>query len=95
MWLNLAKNTMSAPKKVMIVDDERDIVAIMELALRSNGYGAAGFSSPGKALEEIRNNGEYALVISDIRMPSMNGFELARKNQGGKAGHPARAHDGV
>lgn len=70
---------MSAPKKVMIVDDEPDIVAIMELSLKNRGYDVAAFTSPGRAVEEIRSNGDYALVISDVRMPGMNGFELARK----------------
>jgi CheY-like chemotaxis protein len=63
----------------MIVDDEPDIVAIMELALKSRGYSVGAFTSPGKAVEELRSSKEYALVISDIRMPDMNGFELARK----------------
>lgn len=70
---------MSAPKKVMIVDDEPDIVAIMELSLKNRGYDVAAFTSPGRAVEEIRSSGDYALVISDVRMPGMNGFELARK----------------
>ena len=70
---------MSAPKKVMIVDDEPDIVAIMELSLKNRGYDVGAFTSPGRAVEEIRSNGDYALVISDVRMPGMNGFELARK----------------
>jgi DNA-binding NtrC family response regulator len=70
---------MSNPKKVMIVDDEPDIVQAIELALKVNGYMAEGFTNPAKAIEEFRNNGqEYALVISDIRMPTMSGLELAR-----------------
>jgi CheY-like chemotaxis protein len=63
----------------MIVDDEPDIVAIMELALKNRGYDVGAFTSPGKAAEEIRSDKDYALVISDVRMPGMNGFELARK----------------
>jgi CheY-like chemotaxis protein len=60
---------MTAPKKVMIVDDEPDIVAIMELSLKGSGYSVGAFTSPGKAVEEIRTNDDYALVISDVRMP--------------------------
>ena len=70
---------MTAPKKVMIVDDEPDIVAIMELSLKNRGYDVGAFTIPGRAVEEIRSDGDYALVISDVRMPGMNGFELARK----------------
>lgn len=79
MWHESGTNDMAAPKRVMIVDDEPDIVAIMELALKNRGYSVSAFTSPGKAIEEIRDSQEYALVISDIRMPGMNGFELARK----------------
>ena len=70
---------MPALKKVMIVDDEPDIVAIMELSLKDRGYDVGAFTIPGRAVEEIRNDRNYALVISDVRMPEMNGFELARK----------------
>jgi DNA-binding NtrC family response regulator len=70
---------MPNPKKVMIVDNEPEIVRAIELALKVNGYLAEGFTDPAKAIVEFRNNGhEYALVISDIRMPAMSGFELAR-----------------
>jgi DNA-binding NtrC family response regulator len=70
---------MLNPRKVMIVDDEPDVVTAIELALKSSGYKSDGFTDPEKAFEKFRNNSrEYALVISDIRMPGMNGFELAR-----------------
>lgn len=73
------KILLIAPKKVMVVDDEPDIVAAIELALKNHGYRAGGFTNPEMAVEEIRNNSRaYALVISDIRMPGMNGFDLAR-----------------
>jgi CheY-like chemotaxis protein len=70
---------MQIPKKVMVVDDEPDIVTAIELTLKRSGYRVEGFTDPGKAVEEFRDNSrEYALVISDIRMPGMNGFEVAR-----------------
>lgn len=67
------------PKKVMVVDDESDIVAIIELALKNVGYLVGAFTSPGKAFAEIATNDGYGLVISDIRMSSTDGFEFARK----------------
>ena len=79
-WLFSAKNAVIGPKKVMIIDDEPDIVTIMELALKNNGYSVRGFTDSKEAVKEFMNNsGEYALVISDIKMPIMSGFELARK----------------
>ena len=61
---------MTTPKKVMIVDDEPDIVGSLENALKNQGYRAICFTEPLKAIEEFRNNSqEYALVVSDIKMP--------------------------
>lgn len=71
---------LGTPGKVMIVDDEDDIVDTIRLTLQSHGYEAGCFTSAESAIRAIRDNGgdEYALVISDIRMPTMNGFEFAR-----------------
>ena len=60
------------------MDDELDIVIIFRQALRKQGYHVFGFTDPKLALEHFKlNANNYALVISDVRMPSMNGFELA------------------
>lgn len=62
----------------MIVDDELDIVAIFRQALSKQGYTVFGFTDPLLALEHFKlNASEYHLVIADIRMPNMNGIELA------------------
>lgn len=62
----------------MIVDDELDIVAIFRQALSKQGYTVFGFTDPLLALEHFKlNANEYHLVITDIRMPHMNGIELA------------------
>lgn len=70
---------MHAPRKVMIVDDDEDVVASTRAMLRQHGYSVEGFTDSADALEEFTNNSnKYALVISDIRMPQIGGFELAR-----------------
>lgn len=70
---------MTTPKKVMIVDDEPDIVGSLDNALKNYGYRTICFTDPLKAIEEFRSNSqEYALVVSDIKMPGMGGFEFAR-----------------
>lgn len=60
------------------MDDELDIVTIFRQALSRCGYSVFGFTDPTLALEHFRLNAQdYALVISDVRMPQMSGFELA------------------
>jgi DNA-binding response OmpR family regulator len=53
-------------------------VVIFRQALTKHGYTVYGFTDPALALEHFRTNASnYALVISDVRMPQMNGFEFA------------------
>jgi two-component system cell cycle sensor histidine kinase/response regulator CckA len=61
----------------MVVDDEMDIVVFFRQALSKNGYTVFGFTDPTLALEHFRTNAKnYALVISDVRMPTMSGLEF-------------------
>src|SRR5688500_13603123 len=65
---------------ILIIDDEKDVALIITRLLKVGGYEVCEFSDPLKALEHfISNPKDYDLMISDIRMPRMNGFELARK----------------
>jgi DNA-binding NtrC family response regulator len=64
----------------MIVDDEPDICAILKKMLELNGYKVFAFTDPRLALEHFNlNNEKYGIVISDVRMPHMNGTELVAK----------------
>jgi two-component system cell cycle response regulator CpdR len=75
------KKRKSDIKLLMIVDDDLDILTIMKKSLESDAkIEVYGFTSPVAALQEFAiNSQDYDAVISDIRMPAMNGFELARK----------------
>ena len=66
----------------MIVDDEADIVEIIKRFLGRQGYSVFGFTNPFVALEQFKlESKKYRLVISDIRMPAMNGYEFVKKIQ--------------
>ena len=65
---------------IQVVDDEFDIVNIIKLYLQGIGFNVFGFIDSSLAFEHFRINCKnYTLVISDIRMPGINGFEFVRK----------------
>lgn len=71
----------STGKLVSIIDDEEDITTLFHDALRSIiGITVFTFVDPMAALKHFRENkDEYVLVISDFRMPGLNGTELLKK----------------
>jgi DNA-binding response OmpR family regulator len=71
---------MASNKIVLVLDDEFDIVALVKHSLQKRGYHVFGFTDPLMALEHFMlNSTGYSLVISDVRMPVMNGFEFIKK----------------
>jgi DNA-binding response OmpR family regulator len=65
-------------KKILLVDNEIDITFALENALDSYGFEVDSFNDPITALKSYRSN-FYDLVILDIKMPKMDGFELYTK----------------
>ena len=63
---------------VLIVDDEPDITTTLQITLQDNGFQVDSFNDPILALENFRKR-SYSLLILDINMPKMNGFELYAK----------------
>jgi DNA-binding NtrC family response regulator len=67
-------------RSIILVDDERDIVNSVRRWLQADGFKVFGFADPLLALEYFQNNSnDIDLVLSDIRMRKMNGFELVKK----------------
>ena len=61
----------------MALDDDFDIIVIIRATLQKHGYVVFAFTDPYLALEHFKINADgYGLVISDVRMPGMNGFEF-------------------
>lgn len=75
-----ATATNITSKAIMILDDEDDIVFIFRKSLELAGYGVFAFTDPELALEHLKTNADkYGLVISDVRMPKMDGREFVEK----------------
>jgi DNA-binding NtrC family response regulator len=67
-------------KSILILDDEFDIVSVLKQGIDKQGFRVFGFTDPYLALEHFQINSElYGLVITDLRMPGMNGYEFIKK----------------
>jgi DNA-binding response OmpR family regulator len=65
----------SERKKILFVDDDSDITTISKAALERNGFEVQTYESSLSALENFKP-GSYDLLVVDIKMRDMNGFEL-------------------
>jgi two-component system catabolic regulation response regulator CreB/two-component system response regulator ChvI len=73
-----SNSTIHKIKKILIVDDESDICITFENVLEGNGFEVDTFDDPLLALQNFRKD-TYDLLILDIKMNKMNGFELYKK----------------
>ena len=67
-------------KRVLLVDDEPDLNFTLKMVLEANGFKVDSFTDPLSALENFKEEaGMYDLLILDMKMPGINGFELYRQ----------------
>ncbi|PWU04751.1 MAG: hypothetical protein C5B51_16175 [Terriglobia bacterium] len=72
--------TMETPAKprVLFVDDEPDLLAGLARTLRSELFEITTATNAAAALELLHNSGPFAVIVSDLRMPEMDGVTLLR-----------------
>ncbi len=75
---NKASTGCNAQHRIMVVDDEQEIARLFAITLQDNGFVVDIFNDPLFALANYKVD-VYDLLLLDIRMPTMNGFELYQK----------------
>jgi len=63
---------------ILLIDDDQDVNITLKKILEEKGYNILAFSNPIEALKSFRKN-FYNVIILDIKMPQMNGFEFYNK----------------
>ncbi|MCP5506383.1 MAG: response regulator [Chlamydiales bacterium] len=71
-------------KKVLLVDDDPDMVKVMTFRLKSAGFELVSCTSGKEALEKVKASSPN-IVLLDIQMPDMTGLEVADGIQGNEA----------
>lgn len=71
-WRPLLRN------RILIVDDEPDITLVLKLGLEANGFMVETYNDPLQLLSNFKAD-SYDLLLLDIKMPKMNGFELYKR----------------
>lgn len=64
--------------RVLVVDDEHDTITVISQGLTRNGFRVSAYSDPLFALAEFKES-YYDIILLDVRMPNLTGFELAKR----------------
>lgn len=64
--------------RILLVDDEQDITSVLKTGLEKEGFEVTIFNKPEEALSSFEKD-YYNDIIIDIKMPDMDGFQLARE----------------
>ena len=71
---------MSLPPSMMVVDDEEELANLFMEFLKGSGFNCVSFTDPLLALNHFSSNpDQYSLALSNLRMPGLNGMELAKR----------------
>ena len=71
---------MALSQNVMVVDDEAELANLYRESLKKSGFQTVSFTDPLLAVKDFSHNiDKYSLLITDLRMPHLNGIEFANE----------------
>lgn len=65
------------PLNILVVDDDRSLLDVLETLLRLEGHTVAAAQSASEALQAMQTQ-EFSLVLADLKMPRTSGLDLLR-----------------
>ena len=71
-------NSATTTTRLLLVDNEYDNISVLSMGLEDEGFEVDAFTDPLLALSNFKSN-YYSLVILDINMPKMNGYDLYKE----------------
>jgi len=71
-------NAPARPATVLVTDDNRDVVDALAAFLNMSGYKVIATYSAREALDSLDHDSTVGVVISDVRMPELDGFDFLR-----------------
>jgi CheY-like chemotaxis protein len=66
-------------RSVLVVDDDADLCGLVATVLRDEGYNVRTASNGAEALDDLRAHGVPDLILLDMKMPVMDGWEFAKR----------------
>ncbi len=66
---------------ILVIDDDINILEVIQTRLEANGYYVEAFSVPLDALERVKEQ-DFDVIVTDIRMPKVDGIEFLRRVRG-------------
>ena len=79
MSTTLQSKSKTTIRRILLVDDERDVAFTMQLVLEDSGFFKVDTFNNAKSALSIFKPGVYDLALLDIKMPMLDGFELCRR----------------
>jgi signal transduction histidine kinase len=72
------RSVAEPPARILIVDDEQYMCVVCTRTLQRGGYDVIATSDPDEAVDLLRGEASFDLLLTDIKMPTMSGLDLAR-----------------